>query len=96
MNSKKVLLLTVVAIFIFCLTGCLPGDGTNTPDNPAGFFWGVWHGWMAPISLIVHFFNNDIRIYELNNSGWLYEFGFYISIIGGFGGLSLTRIKKQK
>lgn len=93
---KKTLLFVIVVILLFALTGCLPGDGKNTDRNPAGFFWGVWHGWVAPISLIVSFFNREIRIYETANTGWWYDFGFYMSIISGFGGLSLVRKKGKK
>jgi len=79
------------------LSGCLPGDGSCTPNDPAGFFSGIWHGWIAPVSLIWGFFNESIRIYEPINSGWWYDFGFYIAIIGGFGGISFLRRKgKQK
>lgn len=95
--KKKVLILCVLAVsFSLILTGCMPGDGTYTPDQPAGFFWGIWHGWIAPISLIVGLFKDDIRVYEPVNTGWWYDFGFYIAVISGFGGLSLSRKKKAK
>jgi len=77
------------------LTGCIPGGGSYSVSDPAGFFSGIWHGWIAPISLILGLFNKNIRIYEPINTGWLYDFGFYIAIISGFGGVSLFR-KKNK
>lgn len=91
---KRVLALgIIVTVILLTMTGCFPGDGTNTPDKPAGFFWGVWHGWMAPVSLIIGLFNKNIRVYEVANTGWWYDFGFYIAVISGFGGLSLSRRK---
>jgi len=94
--KAKILILTLlVTSMIFVLTGCIPGDGINTTNNPAGFFWGIWHGWVAPISLILQFFDRSKRIYEVANTGIWYDFGFYIAIISGFGGISLYR-KKNK
>ena len=90
---KKIILLMLILII---LAGCIPGDGKHTAKKPAGFFWGIWHGWIAPISLIWGLFNHSIRLYEVHNSGWLYDLGFYLAIIGGFGSLSLTRKKKRK
>ena len=84
----------VAAAALVFLSGCVPGDGASTPQDPAGFFWGVWHGWIAPVSLVWGFFNHDIRVYEVANSGWWYDFGFYIALIGGFGGLSFFRKDK--
>ncbi|HHT69929.1 MAG TPA: hypothetical protein GXZ85_11835 [Firmicutes bacterium] len=77
------------------MTSCLPGDGRNSAERPAGFLWGVWHGWIAPVSLIVGLFRDNIRIYEVANSGWWYDLGFYSAVIAGFGSLSLIR-KKEK
>jgi hypothetical protein len=51
--------------------------------------------WIAPISLIVQTFNPAVRVYEANNLGWWYDFGFYIAILGGFGGISLSRRNKD-
>lgn len=87
---------TLILVVLLLLVGCVPGDGRNTSDNPAGFFWGIWHGWMAPISLVVGLVDKDIRVYEIFNRGWSYDFGFYISIISGFGGISLFRKKKKR
>lgn len=95
MKKKTLILLAICTLTILSLTGCIPGDGSNHSDNLAGFFWGVWHGWLAPISLIVGFFDRDIRVYEVMNSGWLYDLGFYIAVISGFGGLSLSRKSKK-
>ena len=95
MKNKKILVLIMIALLALTLTGCMPGDEKYTQDDPAGFFWGIWHGWIAPLSLIFGFFNDTTRIYELNNSGLWYDFGFYIAIISGFGGFSLSRKKKK-
>jgi len=91
MNKKSILLIVLVAMMAVLLTGCLPGDSKYTSDDPAGFFWGIWHGWLAPLSLIISLFNDTTRVYEVNNTGWWYDFGFYIAIISGFGGVRLSR-----
>ena len=94
---KKKLLLMIILVFIVSvtLTGCIPGDGKYTLKNPAGFLSGIWHGWLAPLSLIIGIFDKNIRVYETINTGWWYDFGFYIAIISGFGGFSLSRKHKK-
>lgn len=96
MKTRFILIMVLFIVTVVLLTGCIPGDGANDAQNPAGFFWGVWHGWIAPISLVIGIFDHNIRLYEINNSGWWYDFGFYIAVISGFGGLSLFRRKKVK
>ncbi len=83
-------------LILLALTACVPRDGASNADHPAGFFWGVWHGWIAPISLIISWFKPSLSIYEPYNTGFWYNFGFYISIIAGFGSLSLTRRKYKE
>jgi hypothetical protein len=92
--SKEIVISFVIILLI--IAACAPGGGSSTVEDPAGFFMGIWHGWIAPISLIVGFFNSEIRVYEIFNTGWWYDFGFYIAIIGGFGGISFIRRESKK
>jgi hypothetical protein len=96
MNKKVMKLMCIVFLCVLLLTGCVPGDGTYIQSKPANFISGIWHGWIAPISLIMEIFNSDIKIYEPVNVGWLYDFGFYIAIVGGFGGIAFIRNKSNK
>lgn len=91
---KKLLILILIILLVTALTGCLPDISMDAQENRAGFFLGIWHGWIAPISLIVSIFDKNITIFESNNTGFWYGFGFYIAILGGFGGLSLVRKKR--
>lgn len=92
-NTKLITSVTICLMISIFLIGCFP---SNSPSqNPAGFFSGIWHGWIAPISLIASIFT-DARIYETNNTGFFYNLGFYMAIISGFGGLTFSRKKKKR
>ncbi|HNW86074.1 MAG TPA: hypothetical protein PKJ47_03970 [Candidatus Limiplasma sp.] len=95
-NRKKLYFGLLLLLLLALLTACAPGDGANTASNPAGFFSGVWHGWIAPITLVISIFNHNISIYEVNNIGFWYNFGYYMAIISGFGGLALSRKSRNK
>ena len=89
-------LLVIMMITIIILSACAPGVTHHTEMRRAGFFWGIWHGWIAPVSLIWQLFNPEVRIYEVHNNGWWYDLGFYIAIIGGFGSIAITRRRKKR
>lgn len=93
--KRKMLLLTSLLVVVALLSGCLPGDGSATPADPAGFFWGIWHGWLAPVSLVLSIFKPSLALYEVHNTGFFYDLGFYMAVVSGFGGLSLARKKKD-
>jgi len=94
-KRKHIWLGVLIIFFALVFTGCFPGTSAHTQTNTAGFFSGIWHGWIAPISLIIGLFNKNVHIYEAMNNGWWYDFGFYIAIISGFGGLSFSRRKRK-
>ena len=90
---KKIMLLTLSVLLIITLAGCLPDQEVNESGRRANFLVGIWHGWIAPFSLIIGIFRPGVRVYETFNTGWWYDFGFYIAVISGFGGISLSRKK---
>jgi hypothetical protein len=57
-----------------------PGAG------PAGFWGGLWHGVIAPLTFLISLFAEGVSIYETNNNGRWYEFGFILGIGGCAGG----------
>ncbi len=94
--KRSFVLIPLVLLSGILLSGCMPNTGVFTDAQPANFLHGVWHGWIAPISLIFSIFSDpSIRIYEIQNIGFWYDLGFYMAIISGFGGLSFFRKKKE-
>lgn len=59
-----------------------------------GFLWGIGHGLIAPISLIISFFDKDTIMFAQNNTGTWYGLGFLIGS-GGWGILA-SKSKKDK
>lgn len=82
MKTNNILIGLLLIIFITSLSSCAPKGYVS---NEAGFFSGVWHGFIIVFSLIGKLFGADIGIYAEHNSGFLYWLGFIIGI-GGFGG----------
>lgn len=55
---------------------------TYSEYDPPGFFSGIWHGLLAPYSLIARWFMDDGAMYAVPNTGWFYDTGFLIGIVG--------------
>lgn len=71
---------------VLVLCSCTAGNPQLTASHPAGFFLGLWHGMIAWITLIVGLFDPGVQIYERNNTGGWYDFGFLIGVTGILGG----------
>ncbi|HEX9934983.1 MAG TPA: hypothetical protein VGB38_07270 [bacterium] len=53
--------------------------------KPAGFWAGLWHGIISPVTFIVSLFNPKVRLDEVKNNGKWYDFGFILGVIIIFG-----------
>lgn len=79
----------VLAFAVVVLAGCAAGPNdvasVGTTDL-AGFWLGLWHGFISPITFLVSLFNDDVNVYEVHNNGGWYNFGFMLGVSMIFGG----------
>jgi len=96
-NKKPLPTLQILMIFtLILITGCTAGSAHYTTDTPAGFWQGLWHGIISVITLIIHIFDNTIQVYEINNTGGWYDFGFLLGVICIWSGGSKVTYKSKK
>jgi Na+/H+-dicarboxylate symporter len=84
-------LLVIVLLVLGILAGCAPGPnqskGTASEhDGVAGFWLGLWQGFIAPLVFVISLFRGDLSIYEVHNSGAWYNFGYLFGLACFFGG----------
>jgi hypothetical protein len=90
MKSSLTLLALVLALLII-LAGCAPGanhfKGTASEHGGvAGFWLGLWQGFIAPFVFVVSLFSPNFSIYEVHNNGAWYNFGYLFGLACFFGG----------
>ncbi len=71
------------------LAGCAgvnPFAGTPGGRGVAGFWAGLWHGLICPIAFVISLFNRGVNIYEVHNTGALYNLGFVLGACVSLGG----------
>ncbi len=99
---KVASIVVLLVIVLSMLSSCAPGPNglANSPDpkgEVAGFWRGLWNGFIAPVTFIISLFNHNVQLYEVHNNGGWYNFGFIlgVSIIfgGGAGGAAARRTR---
>ena len=75
--------LALLGLAAGCAAGPNPVEGVG---DVAGFWQGLWHGFISPIVLVVSFFSEQVNIYEVHNNGGWYNFGFVLGASAFFGG----------
>ena len=80
-NFKKPLIIALVAIMVITLlNSCADVSHVEkcVTEAPYGFWSGLWHGFVSPISFIGSLFSDSIAMYAINNNGGWYDFGFVL------------------
>ena len=92
--------IVVVLLLLNILAGCAPGlnqfKGTASEHGVvAGFWLGLWQGFIAPFVFVASLFKNNLNIYEVHNNGAWYDFGYLFGLACFFGGGG-NRAARQK
>ncbi len=96
MNFRKLSIIFIcMFILIMVTSSCAPGN-TRYDAKPAGFWAGLWHGLICWITFIISLFSKSVEMYEINNSGGWYNFGFLLGASIALGGGWGTSCKKRR
>lgn len=89
-GSRATATLAALATAAVVVTGCVAGSAEFTVQDPAGFWVGLWHGAISVVTLIVGIFDESVQVYERDNIGGWYDFGFLLGVIVVWGGGVVT------
>jgi hypothetical protein len=73
------------AALIVVIAGCAAGN-PRYDAKPAGFWAGLWHGFIIVVAFVVSLFNDTVHMYEANNNGHMYDLGFVLGAMAFLGG----------
>lgn len=90
---------SMATMLVLLMAGCAAtANDVATGGSDVGFWMGLWHGFITPITFLVSLFNESVGIYEVHNNGGWYDFGFVIgvsfvfgSVLGGSGAARSAR-----
>ena len=90
---RTALKIAAVAAMLLALGACVPGSSAAAAQAASGgvigqFVLGLWHGVIAPATLILEFLNDlspgllpwKVHIYQASAQGIAYDLGFYLGI----------------
>ena len=87
MSARRFLFVLGALALAALLSGCAAAANPLAgADAPAGFWLGLWHGFISPITLVISLFSTQVGIYEVHNNGGWYNFGFVFGASLFFGG----------
>jgi len=80
---SRIAIVIAMLLAFALLAGCAPGPNemAKSPDaegKVAGFWAGLWHGIIAPITFIISLFTPKVSLYEVHNNGNWYNLGFVL------------------
>ena len=94
--NRRYIVLGLIFVFFLVALSCAPGNERWSFAHKAGFWAGLWHGFILIITFIISLFTSEVGIYEINNTGWPYNLGFLIGLCFSIGAPWRWRPKKWK
>jgi hypothetical protein len=93
-TRSRLVLAAVTVGALLLLTSCAAGGNevAGGAGSQPGFWYGLWHGFITPVTFVISLFTDDVGIYEVRNSGAWYDFGYVLglSVIFSGGGVGAS------
>jgi hypothetical protein len=90
MHRSRGRLVAVLVLCVLVCTACAAGPNAEVGQPPdAGFWLGLWHGFIVPVTFVISLFTDEVTIYEVANDGNWYDFGYVLGlgfVLGGGAG----------
>ncbi len=88
MDKKITLIVTIFVLLMLVACAAGPNAMTNVEGVKAvaGFWKGLWHGFISLFTFIISLFSDKVSIYEVHNNGNWYNFGFILGAMMFYGG----------
>jgi len=85
-----------LGLVLLLFVGCAAGNPQFTSEGPAGFWYGIWHGLISFVTLVIGLFYDNVQVYEVDNTGGWYDFGFLIGVTMLWGHRTVTHRCKRE
>lgn len=92
-RTRTVGITALMVLLVLIASSCAAGPNTaldvpSAEGEIAGFWMGLWHGLIVPVTFVVSLFSDTVSVYEVHNSGGWYDLGFLLgaSVFLGGGG----------
>ena len=95
MKPKKIAALLGFTMTTLLFVGCAANHEMYVSEA-AGFWAGLWHGLIIVIAFIIGLFTDSVAIYEINNTGGWYNFGFVLGLMISLGHGGIWHPVKKK
>jgi hypothetical protein len=89
MRRSKLVRAGLAGVALIALTACAASGNDLASVGGAhvvGFWYGLWHGLISPITFLISLFNSHVNIYAVHNNGNWYNFGFMLGVSTVFSG----------
>jgi hypothetical protein len=96
--SKAPLYATLLVLLaaLLLLSSCAAGPNSAPQSgDQAGFWLGLWHGIIVAVTFVISLFTDNVSVYEVDNNGNWYDFGFFLGVLIALGGGGASAKKRR-
>ncbi len=78
----------LAVMVVLTVSACAAGENSGVAHGAhhAGFWLGLWHGLITPVTFVISLFTDSANVYGVRNNGNWYVSGYVLGLMLGTGG----------